>query len=120
MQKCFEFSLVTLDSPIENGPDCQNDKKRHPLERMSILCFQSAYSLGSDRPGGIAVLTISNDAKHRGLLRRKSHGPSIRRRELIIFKIPVPFPGHLSQSGPQPAGVLSEQQQSYLVMFVGD
>ena len=120
MRKCFELSLLTLDSPMENGPDCQNYEKRHPLERMSILCFQSAYSLGSDRPVRIAVLTISNNAKRRGLLRRKSHGPSMRRRELIVLKIPVPFPGQLSQSGPQPAGVLSEQQQSYLVMFVGD
>ena len=120
MRKCFEFSLVTLDSPIENGPDCQNDKKRHPLERMSILGFKALIHLVVICPAGIAVLTISNNAKHRGLLRRKSHGPSMRRRELIVFKIPVPFPGHLLQSGPQPAGVLSEQQQSYLVMFVGD
>lgn len=48
MPKCFELSLLTLDSPMENGSDCQNYEKRHPLERMSILCFQSAYSLGSD------------------------------------------------------------------------
>ena len=89
--------------------------------RECLSCvFKALIHLVVIFPVGIAVLTISNNTKHRGMLRRKLHGPSMRRRELIVFKIPVPFPGHLSQSGPQPAGVLSEQQQSYLVMFVGD
>ena len=32
----------------------------------------------------------------------------------------VPWTGHRSQSGPHPEGFFSEQQQSYLVVLVGD